>query len=81
MKTVDLTPKKQNNEVSIRVIRCLNSPQSTYHRKLPSLSLASVWLKQARFDVGDFARIVVLDGMLVVSCEKIPENVNGEIAK
>lgn len=81
MRPVDLTLEKQNNEVSIRKIRCLNSPQSTYHRKLPSLSLAGVWLKQAGFEVGDFARIVVLDGVLVVSCEKIPENVNGEIAK
>lgn len=81
MRTVDLTPKKQNNEVSIRKIRCLNSPQSTYHRKLPSLSLAGVWLKRAVFDVGDFARIVKLDGVQVVSCEKIPENVNAGIRK
>lgn len=80
MRPVDLSSSTQNNEVSIRKIRCLNSLQSTYHRKLPSLSLAGVWLKRAGFDVGDFARIVVLDGVLVVSCEKIPENVNGEIA-
>lgn len=74
MRTVELAPKKQNNEVSIRRIRCLNSPKSAYQRRLPSLSLAGVWLKEAGFDVGDFARIVVLDGMLVVSCEKISEN-------
>lgn len=80
MRPVDLISSTQNNEVSIRKIRCLNSPQSTNHRKLPSLSLAGVWLKRAGFEVGDFARIVVLDGVLVVSCEKIPENVNGEIA-
>lgn len=80
MRTVDLTPKKQNNEVSIRRIRCLTSPKSPYQRRLPSLSLAGVWLKEAGFDVGDFARIVVLDGMLVVSCEKIPENRHEEPA-
>lgn len=76
MRTVDLTPKKQNNEVSIRKIRCLSSPQSTFGRKLPSISLAGVWLKEAGFEVGDFARIVVMDGVLVVSCERLPGNEN-----
>ena len=78
MRTVDLTPKKQNNEVSTRKIRCLSSPQSTLGRKLPSISLAGVWLKEAGFEVGDFARIVVLDGVLVVSCERLPGNENRE---
>lgn len=76
MRTVDLTPKKQNSEVSTRKIRCLSSPQSTLGRKLPSISLAGVWLKKAGFEVGDFARIVVLDGVLVISCERLPENEN-----
>lgn len=76
MRTVDLTPKKQNNEVSTRKIRCLSSPQSTLGRRLPSISLAGVWLKKAGFEVGDFARIVVLDGVLVISCERLPENEN-----
>ena len=80
MRTVDFTPKKQKDEVNTRKIRCLNAPRSTNQRNLPSISLAGVWLKQAGFEVGDFARIVVLDGVLVVSCENIPENVNGEIA-
>lgn len=76
MRTVDLTPKKQNNEVSTRKIRCVSSPQSTLGRKLPSISLAGVWLKKAGFEVGDFARIVVLEGVLVISCERLPENEN-----
>ena len=74
MRTVDLTPKKKTNEVDTRRIRCLNSPRSNYERKLPSISLSGVWLKEAGFEVGDFARIIVSDGLLVIRCEKIPEN-------
>lgn len=74
MRTVDLTPKKKTNEVDTRRIRCLHSPRSTCGRKLPSISLAGVWLKEAGFEVGDFARITVSDGLLVIRCEKIPEN-------
>ena len=76
MRTGDLTPKKQKNEVITRKIRCVSSPQSTLGRKLPSISLAGVWLKKAGFEVGDFARIVVLEGVLVISCERLPENEN-----
>lgn len=76
MRTVDVTPKKQDNEVSTRKIRCLSSPQSTLGRKLPPVSLAGVWLKEVGLEVGDFARIVVLDGVLVVSCELLPGNEN-----
>ena len=76
MRTVDVTPKKQNNEVGTRKIRCVSSPQSTSGRKLPSISLAGVWLKKAGFEVGDFVRIVVMDGVLVVSCERLPGNEN-----
>ena len=43
---------------------------------MPSLSLAGVWLKKAGFEVGDFVRIVVMDGVLVVSCERLPGNEN-----
>jgi hypothetical protein len=35
-----------------------------------------MWLEEAGFEVGDFARIVVLDGVLVVSCELLPGNEN-----
>lgn len=80
MRTVDLTPHKKN-EVSTRKIRCLSSSRSTFNRRLPSISLAGVWLKEAGFEVGDFARVVVMDGVLVVSCEKIPENVNAGIRR
>lgn len=78
MRTVDLTLK---NNVSTCKIRCLNSSRSTFNRRLPSISLAGVWLKEAGFEVGDFARVVVMDGVLVVSCEKIPENVNAGIRR
>ncbi len=78
MRTVDLTPKKQNNEVSTRKIRCLSPLQSALGRKLSSIPLVGVWLKEAGFEVGDFARIVVLDGVLVVSCERLPGNENRE---
>ncbi|MBV4275744.1 SymE family type I addiction module toxin [Odoribacter splanchnicus] len=77
MRTVDLTPHKKN-EVSTRKIRCVSSPQSKFNRKLPSISLAGVWLQEAGFEVGDFARIVVLDGVLVISCERLPDNENRE---
>jgi HSP20-like domain of unknown function (DUF1813) len=40
--------------------------------------LAGVWLQEAGFEVGDFARIVVLDGVLVISCERLPDNENRE---
>ena len=70
-----MTPKKQNDEVHTRKIRCISSPRSTFLRRLPSISLAGVWLKEAGFEVGDFARIIVSDGLLVIRCEKIPENV------
>lgn len=78
MRTVDLTPKKQNDEVSTRKIRCLSSPGSTCGRRLPSISLAGVWLKEAGFEVGDFARIVVMDDVLVVRCERLSDNENRE---
>lgn len=78
MRTVDLIPKKQNDEVSTRKIRCLSSPRSTCARRLPLISLAGVWLKEAGFEVGDFARIVVMDGVLVVRCERLPDNENRE---
>lgn len=78
MRTVDVTPKKQKDEVNTRKIRCLSAPRSTNQRNLPSISLAGVWLKEAGFEVGDFARIVVLDGVLVISCERLPENRNRE---
>lgn len=78
MRTVDFTPKKQKDEVSTRKIRCLSSPRSTFNRRLPSISLAGVWLQEAGFEVGDFARIVVLDGVLVISCERLPDNENRE---
>ena len=42
------------------------------------ISLAGVWLKKAGFEVGDFARITVADGVLVISCERLPENENRE---
>jgi len=54
----------------------LSSPQSTLGWKLPPVSLAGMWLEEAGFEVGDFARIVVLDGVLVVSCELLPGNEN-----
>lgn len=78
MRTVDFTPKKQKDEVSTRKIRCLSSPRSTFYRRLPSISLAGVWLQEAGFEVGDFARIIVLDGVLVISCERLPDNENRE---
>ncbi|HBO25265.1 SymE family type I addiction module toxin [Culturomica sp.] len=74
MRTVEMTPKKQNDEVHTRKIRCISSPRSTFFRRLPSISLAGVWLKEAGFEVGDFARIIVSNGLLVIRCEKIPEN-------
>lgn len=76
MSTVEMTPKRQKDEVSIRKIRCLRSPRSTFQRKLPSISLAGVWLQEAGFEVGDFARVVVFDGVLVISCERLPDNEN-----
>jgi len=45
---------------------------------LPSISLAGVWLKEAGFEVGDFARIVVMDDVLVVRCERLSDNENRE---
>lgn len=78
MRTVDLTPKKQNNEVSTRRIRCVSSSQSIWNRRLPSIPLAGVWLKNAGFEVGDFVHIVVMDGVLVVRCERLPDNENRE---
>ncbi|RGU54812.1 type I addiction module toxin, SymE family [Odoribacter splanchnicus] len=54
----------------------MSSPQSTLGWKLPPVSLAGMWLEEAGFEVGDFARIVVLDGVLVVSCELLPGNEN-----
>ncbi len=78
MRTVDLTPQKQKDEVSTRRIRCVSSPRSTLNRRLPSISLAGVWLKEAGFEVGDFANITVSDGVLVVRCEQLPENENRE---
>ena len=78
MRTVDLTPHKQNDEVNTRKIRCLSFPRSTYNRRLPSISLAGVWLKKAGFEVGDFARITVADGVLVISCERLPDDENRE---
>lgn len=71
--------KKQSDEVGTRKIRCLTkSGSSSFQRdeRIPSISLAGLWLKQAGFDVGDFARIIVLDKLLVISCEKIPENLS-----
>ena len=44
----------------------------------PSISLAGVWLKKAGFEVGDFARITVADGVLVISSERLPDNENRE---
>lgn len=38
MKTVDLTPKKQNTEVSTRKIRCVSSPPPVNQR--PEIALA-----------------------------------------
>lgn len=76
MRTVEVASKKWKNEVSTRKIRCLSSPQSTLGWKLPPVSLAGMWLEEAGFEVGDFARIVVLDGVLVVSCELLPGNEN-----
>lgn len=73
-----MTPKKQKDEVSTRKIRCVSSPQSRLGRKLPSISLAGVWLKEAGFEVGDFARIVVMDDVLVVRCERLSDNENRE---
>ena len=61
-----------------RKIRCVSSPRSTYNRRLPSISLAGVWLKKAGFEVGDFARITVADGVLVISSERVPDNENRE---
>ena len=78
MRTVDVTPKKQKDEVNTRKIRRLNAPRSTFNRRLPSISLAGVWLQEAGFEVGDFARIVVLDGVLVISCERLLDNENRE---
>lgn len=78
MRTVDVTPKKQNDEGCTRKIRCVSSPRSTYNRRLPSISLAGVWLKKAGFEVGDFARITVADGVLVISSERLPDNENRE---
>ena len=40
--------------------------------------LAGVWLKKAGFEVGDFARITVADGVLVISSERLPDNENRE---
>ncbi|MFR7607975.1 MAG: SymE family type I addiction module toxin [Odoribacter laneus] len=53
-------------------------PRSTCGRRLPSISLAGVWLKEAGFEVGDFARIVVMDDVLVVRCERLSDNENRE---
>lgn len=78
MRTVALTPQKQKDEVSTRKIRCVSAPRSTSYRRLPLISLAGVWLQEAGFEVGDFARIVVLDGVLVISCERLPDNENRE---
>lgn len=78
MRTVDVTPHKQNDEGCTRKIRCVSSPRSTYNRSLPLISLAGVWLKKAGFEVGDFARITVADGVLVISCERLPDNENRE---
>lgn len=72
--------EKQSQELSSRKIRCLTKSGSSYlHRneRIPSISLAGLWLKEAGFDVGDFARIIVSDKLLVISCEKIPENLRG----
>lgn len=72
--------KKQSDEVGTRKIRCLTKSGSSYlqrHERIPSISLAGLWLKQAGFDVGDLTRIIVSDKLLVISCEKIPENLRG----
>ncbi|WP_418500478.1 SymE family type I addiction module toxin [Culturomica massiliensis] len=45
---------------------------------MPSIPLAGVWLKNAGFEVGDFAHIVVMDGVLVVRCERLLDNENRE---
>lgn len=52
--------------------------QSIWNRRLPSIPLAGVWLKNAGFEVGDFAHIVVMDGVLVVRCERLLDNENRE---
>lgn len=78
MRTVEMTPHKQKDEVSTRKIRCLSAPRSTPCRRLPSIYLAGVWLKEAGFEVGDFANITVSDGVLVISCERLPDNENRE---
>lgn len=76
MSIAGLISKEPNSEISIRKIRCVSSIRSTLNRKLPSIPLAGVWLKKAGFEVGDFARIIVTDGMLIISCERIPDNEN-----
>lgn len=70
VKSISLVKGK---DVKIRQLRCLCSRRSTRQRALPSILLDGVWLKNAGFEAGDWAHIVVMDGMLVIQCEK-----NGE---
>lgn len=68
-----LTASGKGREIRVRQLRCLQSRRSTGQRRLPSILLDGVWLRNAGFEAGDWAQIVVMDGMLVIRCEK-----NGE---
>lgn len=73
MRTVDLTPEKQTSEVKTRRLRCLRSSRGSYIDRYPSLPLEGKWLRNAGFRPGDWARIIILDGVLVIRCEKLEE--------
>ena len=70
MGNVKLISLGKGKEMKIRQLRCLQSRRSTRHRALPSILLDGVWLRNAGFEAGDWAQIVVMDGMLVIRCEK-----------
>lgn len=71
MRTVDLTPEKQTSEVKTRRLRCLHSSRGSYTDRFPVLSLEGKWLRNAGFQSGDWAHITILDGMLIIHCEKL----------
>ena len=73
MGNVKLISTAKGKEIKIRQLRCLESRRSTFQRALPSILLDGVWLKNAGFEAGDWAHIVVMDGMLVIQCEKNKE--------
>ncbi|WP_106830516.1 SymE family type I addiction module toxin [Parabacteroides pacaensis] len=70
MRNAKPTSPGKENEIKTRQLRCLYSRRSTRQRRLPSILLDGVWLKNAGFEAGDWAHIVVMDGVLVIRCEK-----------